>query len=244
MTATAPTIVASCAGYRTGSAGLPEYGPVMRHMLNLARVPSDRRPRVLHINTACGDDPAAERQDRLAAERAGVEARHLRLVAEPNTDDIADLVSRVDAIWVGGGDLALLLRVWRLHGVGAALATAWQNGVVLGGTSAGAQCWHASGTTDRPSGEIEVFHDGLGLITEPSLAVHYDSNPAWRTAHEAAVRAGAIPSGWALDEGTAVVYRGAAAVAAVAEHGHQYVWAVGRLDGRTFSRPLRPPLLS
>lgn len=244
MSAGAPTILASCAGYRIGSSGEAEFGGVMHHMLWLAQVPAERRPRLLFINTACGDDPEAERRDLAAAERAGVDARHLRLVEEPEVDDIVDFVAGFDAIWVGGGDLALLLRVWRSYAVGPALAAAWQQGVVLAGTSAGAQCWHASGTTDRASGEIEVFHDGLGLIPEPSLAVHYDSDAAGRGAHEAAIRRGEIPSGFALDEGTALLYRGETAVGAFTERRDQYVWAVGRVNGRAFSRPLPSTALS
>jgi len=244
MTASEPTILASCAGYRIAADGEPEYGPVMHRMVRLAQVPDGRRPRVLHINTASGDDPAAERQDLIAAERAGVDARHLRLVEEQNVEDIPAFVSGFDAVWVGGGDLGLLLRVWRGYGVGPALAEAWRSGVVLAGTSAGAQCWHATGTTDRPSGAIEVFHDGLGLLPATSLAVHYDTNAAWRTAHEAAVRSGALSAGWALDEGTALLYRGERAVAALTEHRDRYVWAVTRIHGRALSRPLRPTTLS
>lgn len=244
MTASAPTILAACAGYERSADGLPEYGPVMNHMLWLAEVPSDRRPRVLYINTACGDDPAAEHDDLVAAERAGVDARHLRLVDEPNVEDIATFVGGFDAVWVGGGDLALLLRVWRNYAVGPALAAAWQAGVVLAGTSAGALCWHACGTTDRGSGVIEAFHDGLGLVPEVSLAVHYDSDAGWRRAHEAAIRTGELPGGWALDERTAVLYRGERAVGAFTEHRDHYVWAVGRVHGRAFSRPLPSTRLS
>lgn len=244
MTASAPTILASCAGYVTGPNGEPEFGPVMNHMLWLAEVPAGRPPRVLFINTASGDDREAERRDLVAAERAGVEAAHLRLVEGPSVDDIPAFIARFDSVWVGGGDLALLLRTWRAYGVGPALAAAWQTGVVLAGTSAGAQCWHASGTTDRATGAIEVFHDGLGLIPETSLAVHYDTNAAWRAAHEGAVRDGRVPAGWALDEGTALLYRAERAVGAFTEDRDHYVWSVGRFHGRTFSRPLPSTRLS
>jgi peptidase E len=243
MTAHAPTILASCAGYAFDASGRPEYGPVMQHMLWLAQVPDGRRPRVLFINTASGDDPGAEQLDLAASERAGVDARHLHL-GDSAGDDPAELLRDVDAVWVGGGDLELLLRGWRRHGVDRALRHAWQRGVVLAGTSAGAQCWHRSGTTDRAVGEIEAFHDGLGFIPEPSLAVHYDSSAAWRTAHEAAVRSGEVPAGWALDDGTALLYRGETAVGAFTEHANQYVWAVGRVHGRAFSRPLPSTRLS
>lgn len=238
MTASSPTILATCAGYATDAACDPMFGPVMNHMLWLAEVPEGRRPRVLFINTASGDDPDAERRDLIAADRAGVEARHLRLIQGPNVDDIPAFVAGFDAVWVGGGDLALLLQTWRAYAVAPALAAAWQSGVVLAGTSAGAQCWHSSGTTDRSDGTIEVFHDGLALIPETSIAVHYDTNATWRAAHEAAVRESRVPAGWALDEGTALLYRGERAVGAFTETRDHYVWAVSFFHGRTFSRPL------
>ena len=40
-------------------------------------------------------------------------------------------------MWVGGGSVANLLALWRLHGVDGAMRAAWEQGVILGGVSAG-----------------------------------------------------------------------------------------------------------
>jgi dipeptidase E len=57
--------------------------------------------------------------------------------------DVLDLESFVlaqDVIYVGGGNTANLLAVWRTHGIDRLLRRAWEEGVVLWGLSAGMNC--------------------------------------------------------------------------------------------------------
>ena len=75
-------------------------------------------------------------------------ASHVELFAMPNIDDVRGHFLSQDVIWVGGGSVANLLALWRLHGWDEYLQEAWQAGVVLGGVSAGSICWHNGGTTD------------------------------------------------------------------------------------------------
>ena len=100
---------------------------------------------------------------------------------------------------------------------------------MLAGGSAGAVCWFEGGTTSSFGPEISAVPDGLGLLPG-SLAVHYDSDPARRPAHQAAVAAGLLPPGWALDEGTGLVFRGAELTEVLAERPGRAVWRVER-DG-------------
>jgi dipeptidase E len=46
-----------------------------------------------------------------------------------------------DVVYVGGGNTANMLAVWRMHGMDEALRAAWEQGVVLCGSSAGMICW-------------------------------------------------------------------------------------------------------
>ena len=57
-------------------------------------------------------------------------------------------VMEQDVIYVGGGNSANMLAVWRLHGFDKALRAAWNAGVVMAGISAGAICWFEDGVTD------------------------------------------------------------------------------------------------
>ena len=75
------------------------------------------------------------------------EATHLDLFGR-TVDDIEGFLLDQDVIYVGGGNTANMLAIWRLHGVDKALKSAWEEGVILAGWSAGANCWF-DGVRDR-----------------------------------------------------------------------------------------------
>ncbi|WP_348789102.1 peptidase E [Leifsonia sp. NPDC080035] len=231
MTAGQPTIVATCGGLTGGAWTDSAYGPLLEHAIELARV-QGRPPRVTHINTAGGDQRHIEGAELEAARAAGVDATHLRLFPHPNLPDMRAHLLAQDVIWVSGGSLANLLALWRLHGLDQLLAEAWRAGVVLAGGSAGAVCWHEGGTTASFGPDISPLADGLGLVPG-SLAVHYDSDPNRRPAHQRAVAAGVLPDGYALDEGVGLVYFGTELVDVVAERPGVSAWRVRRTDGGT-----------
>ena len=246
MTAIAPTIVATCGGLVAGDWTDSLYGPLLQHAIELAQVVG-RRPRVTHINTAGGDQRHVEGAELEAAHAAGVDASHVRFFPHPNIPDLRAHVLAQDVVWVSGGSLLNLLAIWRAHGLDRILAEAWECGVVLAGGSAGALCWHEGGTTASRGPDISALPDGLGLLPG-SLAVHYDSDPRRRPAHQAAVASGELPEGYALEEGTGLVYQGTTLVDVVAEREDAAVWRIRRseADGRpgvTESR-LEPRVLS
>ncbi|MGH1550571.1 Type 1 glutamine amidotransferase-like domain-containing protein [Leifsonia poae] len=228
MTASEPTILATCGGLNAGGWTDSVYGPLLQHAIALAEV-RGRAPRVTHINTAGGDQRHVEGAEVEAARAAGVDATHLRLFPHPNLPDLREHLLSQDVIWVSGGSLVNLLAVWRAHGLDRLLADAWRHGVVLAGGSAGALCWHEGGTTSSFGPGISAIPDGLGLVPG-SLAVHYDSDPNRRPAHRRAIADGTLPDGYALDEGTGLVYRGRELVDVVAERPGVSVWRVER-DG-------------
>jgi len=241
VTAEARTILATCGGLEPGSWADAAYGPLLHHAIALARV-SGRAPRVLHVNTAGGDQRSIEGTELEAAREAGVEARHLRFFPRRNVPDLREAVLGSDVVWVSGGSLVNLLAIWRLHGLDRVLAEAWRAGVVLAGGSAGALCWHSGGTTASYGPDISVVRDGLGMLPG-SLAVHYDSDPHRRPVHEAAVAAGDLPDGYALEEGAGLVYHGEELVEAVADREGARVWRVERDGGSVRSAELPVRLL-
>jgi peptidase E len=84
------------------------------------------------------------------------------------------------------------------------LTEAWRRGVVLAGLSAGAMCWFEGGIT-KSSGPPEPIA-GLGLLPG-SLTVHADGEPERLPAWLDAVRSGALPGGWAADDGAGLLFR-------------------------------------
>ncbi|MFE4467913.1 Type 1 glutamine amidotransferase-like domain-containing protein [Leifsonia sp. NPDC056824] len=228
MTASAPTILATCGGLVAGDWTDSHYGPLLQYAIELAQVVG-RRPKVAHINTAGGDQRHVEGGELEAARAAGVEASHVRFFPHPNIPDLREHILAQDVVWVSGGSLLNLLAVWRAHGLDAVLTEAWQRGVVLAGGSAGALCWHEGGTTASRGPDICALPDGLGLVPG-SLAVHYDSDPRRRPAHHAAVASGELSGGYALEEGTGLVYQGWTLVDVVSEREGAAVWRVQGTD--------------
>ena len=159
-----------------------------------------RQPRLCVLNQAVGDDPATNLRfyDRLADTPARV--RHLSLFPMPNVSDPEDFLLSQDIIFVGGGSVANMVAVWRVHGIDAVLRKAWQAGIILAGSSAGGICWFDGGTTDSFGIKLRPFTDGLGMLTG-SFCPHYNSEQDRRPLYQRLVADGALPGGLACDDG-------------------------------------------
>ena len=171
----------------------------LRYALELTGRP---RPRLCVINTATGDDPAGYVRfyDRLAGSEAQI--RHLALFPMPNVADPADLLLSQDAIFVGGGSVAAMMAVWRVHGIDEILRKAWHAGIVLAGSSAGGICWFSGGTTDSFGVKLRPFTDGMAMLPG-SFCPHYHSEPERRPLYRRLVADGSLPAGLACDDGAA-----------------------------------------
>jgi dipeptidase E len=122
-----------------------------------------------------------------------------------NTSDIASFVAGQDIIYVGGGNTANLLSIWRTHGLDKIVREAWVNGAILCGVSAGMLCWFQDGLTDS-YGKLAPLGDGLGFITG-SACPHYDGEKDRRAAYHEAIAAG-MPGGYAADDGVGLHFHG------------------------------------
>jgi dipeptidase E len=174
-----------------------------RLVLRLTGVP---RPRICLLPTAGGD---SEHQIRRFHETYGAE------LCEPsdvslfrlgrNPVPLREHLLAQDAIYVGGGSMVNLLAIWRAQGVDEILRDAWRAGVVLAGLSAGSMCWFQWGITTS-SGHPAPAR-ALGFLPG-SNSVHHDSERARRPVYLDAVRTGAVPPGWAADDGAGLLFVG------------------------------------
>jgi peptidase E len=206
-------IVASGGG---GFSPSTERSRVEEHVVALAREVRGRdQPRVCFLGTAMGDDDGwIARFHDLFADIA--ETSHLELF-DRTVEDLEAFLLAHDAVWVGGGNTASMLAVWRAHGVDDALRTAHEDGIVLAGRSAGSICWFEGGTTDSYGPTIQAFTGGLGLIAG-SNSPHYDGEPERRPAYHALVANGSLPPGIAVDDFAAAIYDGPTLIEVVAAH--------------------------
>lgn len=237
MTADTPTIVATSGGYVPGRRTRLELGPLVHHAIELAGPAG--RPRVCHLGTAGGDQAwgRADLQD--AAQVAGVELTHLTLFSMPNVEDVEGHLLAQDVVWVGGGSVANLLAVWRVHGLDAILRRVWEAGVVLAGVSAGSICWYVGGTTDSFGPELRAVTNGLALLPYGN-GVHYDSEARRRPLVHRLVADGTLPTTHCTDDGVGLVYRGTELVEAVSERPGQGAYLVRREGDRAVEERLEP----
>ena len=206
-------------------------------VLALARAP---RPRVCFVATATGDAPAyllsfyreCARHDCLPADLGLFDQR---------MEDVRAFVLAQDVVYVGGGNTASLLAVWRAHGLDAILREALAAGTVLCGVSAGMNCWFAASTTDSFGPTLGPLHDGLGFL-EGSACPHYDGEEQRRPLYHRLVAEG-FPAGYAADEAAALHFRDGALVEAVASRPGARAFHVEAAAGRAVETPLPTRLL-
>jgi len=190
--------------------------PLLRYALDLT---GQDRPRVCVLATAMGDGLDHLARSYAALSRLDAEVTHLALFPMPNVDDPREHLLAQDLVYVGGGSVANMLALWRLHGIDSILREAWQAGIVLSGESAGALCWHVGGSTDSFGPRLRPFTDGLAFLPY-SCGVHYDTEAQRRPLLHRLIANGTLPSGYAADNTVALHYVGT-----------QFVQAVGYRDG-------------
>ena len=188
-----------------------EEGGLRRFILELSGA---QRPRVGYLPTAGGD--AAEWIELVRERLAGMAALSVLTLFRREVSDIAKLLLSQDVIYVGGGNTANMLAIWRLHGVDVVLREAWSRGIVLAGVSAGANCWFHACSTDSFGPELAPLNDGLGFLAG-SFCPHYDGELLRKPTYERWVAEGLLPPGYAADDGVGLVFRGNELAEAVSE---------------------------
>jgi peptidase E len=178
---------------------------LVEHALSLTQPAG--RARLCYVPTAMGDAATSvEGFTADAAARSDAEVSVLTLFPQPSVPDIRAHLLSQDVLIVGGGSVANLMAVWRVHGLREIMRECWEAGVVLGGGSAGSLCWHLGGPTDSFRDELDPFTDGIGLIPL-SNGVHddYVQQPRRQT-YRRMVADGTFPGGYASEDGVGLHY--------------------------------------
>lgn len=236
-------ILATSGGFLPTDLGAFQWsrGPLIEHAIELAGNPE--RPRFCFIGTASGDSLNGIAAFYRAFMGSDVRASHLELFPMPNVPDIRAHLLAQDVIWVNGGSVANLLAVWRVHRLDEVLRECWEEGVVLGGVSAGSICWYLGGPTDSFGHPLRPALDGLGLLPYGN-GVHYDVEEQRRPLLHRLVAEGILPPSHATDDGVGLVYEGTELVEAVADRPGAAAYVVERgPDGTAVETRVEPRLL-
>lgn len=236
-------ILATSGGFLPSGYGAFQWrrGPLVEHAIALAGSPD--RPRICHVGTAHGDSLNGIAGFYRAFAGSDARASHLELFTMPNVADVRAHLLAQEVIWVGGGSVANLLAIWRVHRLDEILRECWEAGVVLAGVSAGSICWHVGGPTDSFGVDLRAVTNGLAFLPYGN-GVHYDSEEARRPTLHRLVAEGTLPTSYATDDGVGLHYEGTELVEAVADRPGVAAYRVERgPDGRALETRIEPRLL-
>ncbi len=184
-------------------------------LLRMLELTGKERPRVCFVLTASGDNAQYLARSYSAMSETNCDVTHLQLFTQPNAP-VMDRVMESDVIWVGGGSVANLLALWRLHKVDIALKAAYEEGKIIGGVSAGSICWHQGGPTDSFGAELRTVHNGLGFLPYGN-AVHFDSEAQRRPLAHKLIAQDVFETMYATDDGVGILYENEIPVEIIAD---------------------------
>ena len=199
----------------------------------LAGLTGVERPRMLYIGTAMAEDPdaALRMYDRF---QGLADVSRLEFFPWP-PEDLRSVVLDKDLIFVGGGNTANMLAIWRLHGVDALLREALDAGLVLSGSSAGGICWFEKGVTDSFGPQLGPM-DCLGFLTG-SFCPHWDDEEHRRPVFHSLLRDG-FPPGYAADAGVGLHFVDGELREVVASEEGPQAYRVEVRDGEVVETPI------
>jgi peptidase E len=167
----------------------------------LVELTGKERPAVVYVGTAMAEDPEAAL--RTYDHFTGLaDISRVEFFPWP-PEDLRSAILGADVIFVGGGNTANMLAIWRVHGVDALLREAWDAGVVLSGSSAGGICWFEQGVTDSFGPQLGPL-DCHGFL-EGSFCPHWDDEELRKPVYRGLLRDG-FRAGYAAEAGVGLQF--------------------------------------
>ena len=220
-----------------GGGGFSDDGPqspLDDFILSLARKP---QPQVCFIATASGDPDTYVANFFRAFSPRDCRPTELGLFRRTIVD-LERFIMEQDVLYVGGGNTANMLAIWRTHGLDRILRDAWQQGTVLAGVSAGAICWFEACVTDSYGLELSGLRDGLGFLPG-SACPHYNSETRRRPVYRDLVGNG-FPGGFAIDDGVGLHFEDTRLTEVVSSMDGRRAYELKLDHGQVVEHPIQP----
>ena len=96
----------------------------------------------------------------------------LTVYGEMDYEKIKGKFEKADLVYVGGGDTVYMLEKWKETGLDKLILSAYEQGKIICGLSAGAICWFEEMFTDS-AGENYAFKSALGIL-KGGACPHFD----------------------------------------------------------------------
>ena len=174
--------------------------PFIRYM---AQLTGKARPKIMYLPTASADKPGTFLQ---SCEGLDVEPsiQNSFISSYRQTQTWEEALLSVDAIVASGGNTLNQQVIWKAQGIDLVLRKAWDQGIVLGGASAGSLCWFEEGTTDSRPQELSIVQC-LGFL-KGSHSPHYDREAPRRPLYLKMVGSGELKPGYACHNDAGIYF--------------------------------------
>jgi len=212
----------------------PHRAALDKYILSLSPNPN---PKICLIPTASGDSLLRIAKFNKATEPLPCQPTTCELFRPPSRD-LEDFILSQDLIYVSGGSSYNMLALWRAWNLDSILKKAWQQGIPLTGTSAGANCWFRRCSTDSFHGELAAM-DCLNWISH-DFCPHYDEEEARRPTLQKLIKCGDLGRTLACDGGAACLFHGTELQQVITTHPLATAYWVEENGEET---PLEPKLL-
>ncbi len=152
------------------------------YIANLAKLhaePYNRRANILFMGTASYDSfPYFNSVRKTYTSVFDIKTEIALLVQRPQEkESIIEKIENADAIYVGGGNTAFLIKKWKESGIFEHIVLAYEKGVPIAGLSAGAICWFERLYSDfeiqEKLSEDFALMDGFSLL-KGMITPHYN----------------------------------------------------------------------
>lgn len=147
----------------------------------MIKLTGKKKPKFLFIPTASLDSKRyCDLVKKYFGKKLGCKVSILYLIKkQPKKKEIKERILNSAIIYVGGGNVIKMMRIWRKFGVDKILKQAHNKGIVLSGLSAGSICWFKYGNSDskkfsnKNADYNHIRVSGLRLINA-LYCPHYD----------------------------------------------------------------------
>lgn len=153
---------------------------------------------------------------------------------------MADFIADMDVVLVSGGHSKSMMILWQGYGIDTALKTAYENGTVLAGGSAGSVCWFDECITDSKPEALSVMNC-LGILPY-SNCPHFASKSR-REAYAHFVNEEQIKPGYAADDYASLHFQDGQLLRCVSNRQHSKCYYLGKNQGKFFQKRLRTDFL-
>ena len=201
------------------------------------------KPRLCYLPTASADSPySSVRWFKICSGLNAVPfVQEMFISSYQMKQDFEEILLSMDGIVVGGGNTLNMLAIWKVQGIDKILRKAWDQGIVLGGGSAGSLCWFEEGTTDSRPKELTKI-ECLGFL-KGSHSPHYDAEKQRRPEYQKLIKSGKLKPGYAIDNHAGIYFEDNQVKKVVATDKNSKAYYVDLEGGKIKETVLKPDVI-